>query len=329
MKSLGWKQLVMILAFLGALLFTGFFAIRTFQPAANWRRHQDERIRGWMSVGYVARSHHVPAPTLYQALGLLTRPDKRPIRAIARAQGRSVDEVIDTLEQAIAQARITAAKPRAPSGRISVTDQLLSALSEYGLPVLFGVIAIAAIGLPFPVSFVLVAAGSFVEQGDMKLLPVIVVASLAAIVGDNIGYFLARWGGRNAIVRISRGAGVEDKIKKAEAFSKRWGAVGIFLSRWLITAPGPWINLTSGIAHYPWRRFLFLDVTGEILWVSLYVMLGYVFSDRVQTIAEVLGNLTWVLLGLAIAAVIGWKLLRHFRTQAPFAKTREAAAGAD
>ena len=116
-----------------------------------------------------------------------------------------------------------------------MTDQLLAALSLYGLPVLFAVILIASIGLPFPVSLVLVAAGSFVEQGEMQLIPVIAIATAAAVMGDNLAYFLARWGGSPLILRISRGRGGKAMVKKAEGFSKRWGGTGIFFSRWLVT----------------------------------------------------------------------------------------------
>jgi membrane protein DedA with SNARE-associated domain len=187
----------------------------------------------------------------------------------------------------------------------------------YGLPALFLVIAIAGIGLPFPVSFVLVAAGSFVEQGDMKFWPVIVISSLAAILGDSIGYLLGRWAGKRLIVRLSRGVGAESRVKKAERFSARWGVAGIFFSRWLVTGLGPWINLTSGIARYPWRRFMLWVVLGEVLWVFLYVCLGYVFSSRVQTITDLLGNLTWFILGLLISVFLGWKLLQYVRAAAP------------
>jgi len=196
---------------------------------------------------------------------------------------------------------------------MSITDQLLAALLLYGLPVLFGVVVIASVGVPFPVSLMLVAAGSFAEQGYMKLWQIIMVASMAAILGDQIGYGLSRWGGRRLILRIGRRLGGESKIKKAEALSKRWGGAGIFLSRWLVTELGPWLNVTSGIARYPWRRFVFWDVLGEVLWVVLYVTLGYIFSDRVQAIADILGNLAWVILGLIIATILGWKLFRYFR----------------
>jgi membrane protein DedA with SNARE-associated domain len=199
---------------------------------------------------------------------------------------------------------------------MSFTDQLLGALLVYGLPVLFGVILIAAIGVPFPVSLTLVAAGSFAEQAEMKLVPVIIAASLAAILGDQVGYGLSRWGGRRLIDRITRRIGGVEKIKKAEALSQKWGGAGIFFSRWLITGLGPWLNVTSGIARYPWPRFIVWDMLGEMLWVTLYVMLGYFFSDRVQYISEILGNLAWALLALVFAIILGWKLFRYVRAAA-------------
>ena len=196
---------------------------------------------------------------------------------------------------------------------MSVTDQVLAALLIYGLPVLFGVILICSVGIPFPISLLLVAAGSFVEQGEMKLWQVVAVSSVAAVLGDQIGYGLSRWGGRLLINRIGRRIGAEGKIAQAEAWTKRWSGAGIFLSRWLITALGPWVNVASGIAAYPWRRFLLWDLLGEVLWVLLYVSIGYAFSNRVQAIAEILGNLTWVVIGLIVTVILGWQVLRSVR----------------
>jgi membrane-associated protein len=196
---------------------------------------------------------------------------------------------------------------------MSLTDQLLAALLVYGLPVLFLVVVIASAGVPFPVSLMLVAAGSFVQQGEMKFIPVVIVASSAAIIGDHIGYGLSRWGGRRLVDRITRRFGGAEKIDKAEALFKRWGGAGIFFSRWLITELGPWLNVTAGITGYPWRHFVIWDVLGEVLWVTLYVSLGYMFSDRVQYLAEILGNLAWVILGVIVAIFLGWKIFRYLR----------------
>jgi membrane-associated protein len=196
---------------------------------------------------------------------------------------------------------------------MTIADQLLAALLVYGLPVLFGIVLIASIGVPLPVTLMLVAAGSFARQGEMKVAYIVAVASSAAIIGDQIGYGLSRWGGRRLVDRITNKIGGASKIKKAEALSQRWGGAGIFFSRWLVTELGPWLNVTSGLTCYPWPRFLLWDVLGEILWVGLYVTLGYVFSDRVQYLVEILGNMAWVILGVIVSILLGVKVFRYFR----------------
>ena len=192
-----------------------------------------------------------------------------------------------------------------------MTDQLLGWLSLYGLPALFAILMIASAGMPFPVTLLLVVTGSFVAQGEMKLWSVLAVASAGAIVGDQIGYCIGRYGGRRLIRRIANRVG-EEKIEGAKAFTRRWGGLGIFLSRWLVTPLGPWLNLTSGATAYSWPRFFLWDVLGEILWVVLYVMLGKVFNDRVVELADLLGNLTWVIVGGIATIVLGWKLFQYF-----------------
>jgi len=195
---------------------------------------------------------------------------------------------------------------------VSITDQLLAALALYGPPVLFIVLMIGCAGIPLPSSLLLVAAGSFVQQGEMNLWQVITLASAGSVLGDQIGYGLGRWGGR-AAERFSRRLDGEEKLKSAEVFAKRWGGTGIFFSRWLVTPLGPWLNLTSGMAAYSWPRFLLWDVLGEVLWVVLYVILGELFSNRVQALVEILGSLAWVIVGLVVTAILGWQLARHFR----------------
>ena len=108
MRSLGWRQWLVVLAFVLVVSATGLFAVRTVRRAIYWHYHQDEPIRPWMSIGYIAHSYNVPPWVLRQALGLPPKPngpDRRPIRQIAREQNRSVAEVIALLQDAIVHAR--------------------------------------------------------------------------------------------------------------------------------------------------------------------------------------------------------------------------------
>ncbi|HEY0321909.1 MAG TPA: DedA family protein [Pyrinomonadaceae bacterium] len=200
---------------------------------------------------------------------------------------------------------------------MSLSDYLLSTLGVYGLPVLFVALLIGAIGVPLPGSLMLLAAGSFVEQGDMNFLPVLALSATGVILGDNAGYALGRWGGRRLTRRLSRFFGGEKRFKAAEDWLNRRQGMGIFLSRWLLTPLAPFVNITCGVTGYSWPRFLLYDVLGEALWVALYVLLGRFFSDRVQEMSDLLGDFVWMIVGLLFVLVLGWKLSKYFRSTSP------------
>lgn len=117
LSRLRWHQWLVIVAFFLVLAFTGLHAFRAIRYASYWSHHRDEPIHAWMSVGYVARSYHVPPRVLYEALGLQPTPrDRKPIRQIAHEQNRSVHEVIGVLQEAIVRARQQDTPPSGPPG---------------------------------------------------------------------------------------------------------------------------------------------------------------------------------------------------------------------
>ena len=186
----------------------------------------------------------------------------------------------------------------------------------------FVILFLCAIGAPLPGTLFLLALGSFVTQGDAELWQVLLIALAAVVIGDHVDYGIGRVGGRRAVDSFARRIGQVEAMARAEAFSARWGAPGIFFTRWLVTALGPWVNFSSGVASYPWHRFLFWDVLGEALWVGAYVTLGRLFSDHVQYLAEIIVNLGWSLIALGLAALSGWALM-HELTKA--ARERQEA----
>jgi membrane-associated protein len=196
---------------------------------------------------------------------------------------------------------------------MSLTEQLLAALSVYGVPLLFGVILIASIGVPLPVTLLLIAAGSFVEMGEMNGPALILTASCGAVIGDQIGYMIGRWGGSRVAARVGGWLVSESKLEQAERAARKWGGASVFFSRWLVTPLGPCVNLSSGISGYSWPRFILWDIAGDVLWVALYVSLGKIFSDRVQAMTEVIGNLTWAIVGAVACIAFGWKLVQYYR----------------
>ncbi len=196
---------------------------------------------------------------------------------------------------------------------MTVGGQLLAAFSLYGLPVLFGVVLLGSAGLPIPGVVVVIAAGALVRLGEMNLWWVLSLTCSGAVLGDNLAYAIGRTGGRRLARRITARIGGERRIQQAEALSMKWGGLGIFLSRWLLTPVGAPLNFVSGMTAYPHPRFLLFDVTGQILWTVEYVLLGELLSDRIATLLQLLGQLPWLALGLIGAVVFGRGLAGYLR----------------
>jgi membrane protein DedA with SNARE-associated domain len=211
---------------------------------------------------------------------------------------------------------------------VNLSDYLLGTLGLYGPAVLFVVLLVGCAGVPTPGSLLLLVAGSFVEQGDMKLWQVLALAIAGSVVGDNVGYLIGRWGGRRLVARLTRRFGGEERLKSAEEWLRRREGGGIFITRWLLTPLGPFVNLTSGATGYPWPRFLLYDLLGEALWVALYVLLGVFFSDQIEEMSDVLGDFTWAVVGLLFAILLGWVFWRQLRAPSPQAKELNATGSA-
>lgn len=191
---------------------------------------------------------------------------------------------------------------------MNLGEQLLSAFAQYGVPLLCIVTVVGSAGAPLPLALLYIAAGSFADHGEMNLYSIIGFGTLASIGGDQLGFWIGRWGGRKLASRIGRWIGGPDNLGNAEARVMQWGSLGIFLTRWLITPIGPAVNLVSGFAGFPWHKFLLWDVLGEFLFVVLYVAIGKLFSHQVQEVSSLMDNASWSALGFAVAAFLAWKL---------------------
>ena len=96
---------LLLFGFIIVLAAAGLLTLHTVRHIIRMHR-STEPLRAWMSIPYIARTHHVPAATLYQAAGLPTdRRDRRPLARIARQQGRKVEALIADIQTAITRAR--------------------------------------------------------------------------------------------------------------------------------------------------------------------------------------------------------------------------------
>ena len=180
-------------------------------------------------------------------------------------------------------------------------NDLAGPLNHYGLWAVLFLVLIEDFGIPVPGETVLIAASLFAGSGRLNVFAVALVGFAAAVLGDNIGYGIGRFGGRRLVDRWGRYVFLTpERLDKAEAFFERHGAKIIVVARFvegLRQANG----IIAGIAEMHWLRFLACNALGAALWVGTWVSLGF-FAG--QHITPIYNAVTKYSLYAAIAAVI-------------------------
>ena len=186
-----------------------------------------------------------------------------------------------------------------------------SLVVQYGLVVLFLLIAMESAGIPLPGETALVAAGVLSSRGDMDIVAVIVVAATAAIVGDNIGYWAGRLGGRKLLERWERLDRYASRVLPwSERFFKRHGGKTIFIARFVavLRVTAAWM---AGVSKMHWWLFFLWNAAGGIVWA---VAVGLVAYYAGQAAAEAIGRYGFIAgAAIVVLLVVGALLFRFFR----------------
>ena len=169
----------------------------------------------------------------------------------------------------------------------------------YGAFALGAVVFLAAVGLPFPSTFFVLASGAFIQQGVLDLYSTVAVALICVVLGDTTSYGMGRLLRRIVIARVGETA----PWRSAEAYFQRRGAISIFLTRFLLTPIAVPINLIAGSSEYAALRFVGFAAAGELIWLALFGSLGYVFGSQWEYVSDLVSNLSGVIVGLVLLGV--------------------------
>jgi membrane protein DedA with SNARE-associated domain len=185
-------------------------------------------------------------------------------------------------------------------------------VSDAGLFVLFALIAIESAGIPLPGETALVAAGVLAARGHFDIVAVIAVAAAAAIVGDNVGYWIGRIGGRKLLKRwswLDRHA--SQVLPWSERFFRRHGAKTIFIGRFIavLRFTAAWL---AGISRMRWWRFLVWNAAGGICWAVLVGLVAYYAGNAA---ADAIGRYGFygaaAVIALAVVVYLGMRYWRR------------------
>src|SRR5438105_7610904 len=167
-------------------------------------------------------------------------------------------------------------------------------------------------GVPLPGETALITAAflSRPEHGQFSLFPVIVVAASGAIVGDNAGYGIGRFGGRRLLERWSvTRRQAERLLPPAEVFFARHGPKTVFIGRFvaLLRVTAAWM---AGISHMHWRTFLFWNAFGGIVWATGVALLAYWAGKAVADAINQYG--LFAVLALIVLGALAFLVLRYW-----------------
>jgi membrane protein DedA with SNARE-associated domain len=205
-------------------------------------------------------------------------------------------------------------------------DALASPLQHYGLWGIFALVLIEDFGIPVPGETVIIAGAIYAGSGRLNVVAVGVVAFVAAVLGDNIGYTIGRFGGRALADRWGKYIFLTpERLDKAEAFFDRQGAKIITIARFiegLRQANG----IIAGITRMHWLRFLAYNALGAALWVGTWVSIGYFAGQHITAIYDVITRYSLYALIVAVVLIVAWLAhrIRKRRRAAPQATPADA-----
>jgi membrane protein DedA with SNARE-associated domain len=167
-------------------------------------------------------------------------------------------------------------------------------------------------GIPLPGETGLITASILASRGHFGgIVPVIVVAAVAAILGDNGGYWAARKGALRLIRRSERLGRFADRVlPPSERFFERHGGKTVFLARFIaiLRFTAAWL---AGLSKMPWWRFLAWNAAGGICWATGFGLLAYYLG---QAAADAIDRYGYVAAGvIAAAVVVGFLGVRFWR----------------
>jgi membrane protein DedA with SNARE-associated domain len=210
-----------------------------------------------------------------------------------------------------------------------VLAALISIPAKVGYAAVFGLIAVETMGIPVPGETALIAAALLAHSGDMDIVPLIVLASAAAIVGDNVGFAIGRRFGRR--VFLMNGPLYEHRhrvLELGEPFFAKHGPKAVFLGRWVsgLRIASAWL---AGMNQMRWPTFLFWNALGGIAWATSIGLSVYLLGAFAEHAIAIAGPAAAVLVVGLLAGLLVWRWRRHRRGALVEARITRSGAEAE
>lgn len=130
------------------------------------------------------------------------------------------------------------------------------------------------VGFFLPGDSLLIAAGLLCQSGDFHLWTLIIILTLAAIIGDTVGFHIGKFLGKKLYTKKDSLFFKKKYILKAHVFYERHGGKTIILARF-IPILRTFAPTVAGAARMSYKKFLVYNILGAFLWVWGLLLSGY------------------------------------------------------
>ncbi len=190
---------------------------------------------------------------------------------------------------------------------------LESLFAQHGYLIMAVLIGGESAGLPLPGETSLLAGAVEAQRGVLYLPWVMTVAAVAAMVGDNVGYWVGRRAGRPALLRYGRLIHIRQReMLVLDYYFSHHGAKTVFFGRW-ITVLRVGAALFAGASTMPWRSFLLWNALGSVAWAVGVSLLGFFFAASVGAVRGVFGYLG--IAAFVAATIVLYLVMRRISRQ--------------
>jgi membrane protein DedA with SNARE-associated domain len=195
-------------------------------------------------------------------------------------------------------------------------------ITSFGYWAVFCLVALESVGVPLPGETSLIAAGIYAGHSHkLSIWVIFLVAAAAAIIGDNIGYWVGDKGGYQLLRRYGHYVRIdESKMKIGRYIFDRHGGKVVFFGRF-VSILRTYAAFLAGTNKMRWRTFFIFNAAGGIVWAAIYAFGAYILGNSLRTIS---GTVNLVLLGVAVV-VMAFAIMVIRRQAKRLAAVAEAA----
>ncbi len=174
-------------------------------------------------------------------------------------------------------------------------------ITSFGYWAVFSLVGLESLGVPLPGETSLVAAGIYAGHSHkLSIWVIFLVAAAAAIIGDNIGYWVGDKGGYQLLRRYGHYMRIdESKMKIGRYIFDRHGGKVVFFGRF-VSILRTYAAFLAGTNKMRWRTFFIFNAAGGIVWAAMYAFGAYILGNSLRTIS---GTVNLVLLGAAVVVI--------------------------